>query len=170
MIDRYIVRAKHEWAFVYLDEEYGTFQCQSSYGTYAHIWGHIGKRTLKEFLAGLDFDYFMKKARPGFCVFDYDKTVERMKQRIIDARRNGSSVDKNKARNAWQALEAIEYTNSQDGFLYQVYHTSDLYDVLGSEFYEYAEKEPDGNSRGFWREIWPELLKQFEPQPALAEA
>jgi hypothetical protein len=169
MIERYVIRADHEWAFVYIDEEYGTFQCQSSYGTYAYIWRAIGQRTLKEFLAGLDFDYFMKKARPDFQIFDFDGSVERMKEAIVRCRREGG-CEKVEARAAWEALGEIDYTKSQDAFLYQVYSTSDLHEVLGSDFYELAEKEPDGNSRGFWRKIWPELLKQFSPRPAMAEA
>jgi hypothetical protein len=164
MIERYVVRKDHEWAIFYIDEEMGSFVCQSSYGTYANIWRHIGDRTLKQFLAGLNFDYFMGKARPDYQRFDRDKSVENVKDAIIQCRRRGD-CDRETARHAWDDIEVNDNDNGVR-FCDEVARSDDLLKILGSEYYEYARESADGDSRHFWKVIWPEFVKKIDVRQA----
>ena len=40
----------------------GQIDIQSDFGNYGNTWTAVGDRSLREFLCGLDFDYFMNKA------------------------------------------------------------------------------------------------------------
>lgn len=157
-IERYIVQKGHEWAYIYIDEEVGSFMCQSSYGTYAYIWRSIGTRTLKQFLAELNFDYFMGKAHPGYQCFDAERSVENVKEAIIRCRRE-NDCDAATAREAWNELEYIE-TDNGIRFCDGLCRSDALMKILGGDYYEYARESADGNSRGFWRELWPVFLSQ----------
>jgi len=74
-VECYTIRAENEWAYIYIDEDNGVFTSYSSFGNYAYRWSHIGGRTLKAFLSGLNFDYFMGKTRREYLRFDPEATV-----------------------------------------------------------------------------------------------
>jgi hypothetical protein len=158
-VERFIVRKEHEWAFVYIDEQTGVFACYSSFGTYAYCWTHIGERTLKEFLRGLNFDYFMGKARPGYRRFDAEATVKGIKQSIIEQRRDGY-INKSDARNAWTDAEGLWHDNQHE-FFEQLCSSAPLMKFYDGDYCDIGRETPDGNSRGFWEAIWPEFLKQI---------
>jgi hypothetical protein len=158
-VERYVVRANHEWAIFYIDEKLGAFNCQSTYGTYAYIWRSIGSATLKEFLLDLNFDYFMGKARPGYHTFDFDRSVERLRDTIRSARRYGS-LTKAEARDAWDDIEGLSPDGSHE-FVSYVTHSEPLMRALGGDYYDLCSQSPDGDSKQFWVIIWPEFLKQI---------
>lgn len=158
-VERYVVRAKHEWAIFYIDEKHGAFNCQSTYGTYAYIWRAIGERTLKAFLLDLNFDYFMGKTRPGYRCFDRERSVASIKEHILTYRREGS-IDAITARKAWRDAEDNENENGIR-FADELTYSPALMRVLGSEYYDFARESPDVDSKQFWAVIWPEFRKQI---------
>lgn len=172
-IERYIVRGagphKGEWAFIYLDEEKGVFSAYTSFGTYAYCWSHIGNATLKEFLRGLDCDYFMKKARgQGYMRFDFDATIEGMKAFVADQRRQGS-LTMDEARDAWSDIEAIENRQSVELFVDDVYSSKPICEAYGHDFDGVCCDRLDPQCKGFWEIIWPEFLKQIAPIETMTE-
>lgn len=169
LVERYIIRPKpgFEWAFIYVDETTGVFSCYSSFGTYAYCWTHIGTATLKEFLSGLDFDYFMGKTRQGYRRFDPDATVKGVKEYIIERRRDGS-LDRTDARNAWTDADDL-WQNDSHEFFEALCSSGPLMKLYGGDYYDIARERPDGNSRGFWEKIWPEFLNKIRA-PAEAAA
>lgn len=168
-VERYQIRTKHGWALIYLDEKHGTFLCCSDYGDYNYIWSHRGSQTLKQFVSNLDFEYFMKKTRPGYETFSPKASIKMIKEHIAETRYHGW-MTKDQARDAWNDLERIDHYQHEQLFLQEIAESEDLMRALGSEFYEFAAHEPDGQSRGFWREIWPEFLKQIAPKAELVKA
>jgi hypothetical protein len=159
VVERYIVRAGSEWAYVYLDEANGVFTSYSSFGNYAYQWRSIGSATLKEFLSDLDFGYFMGKTRNGYMRFDLDATIDGIKRTIIEQRRE-CSLTREEARAAWDDLPSVDAT-SADNFFNEFFSSRALMEVYGGDYCDIARERPDGDSRGFWREIWPEFLKQI---------
>lgn len=155
-IRKYVVSAGHEWAVIYIDEREGSFSCQSTFGTYAFIWRAIGDRTLKQFLCGLNFEYFMGKTRPGYMRFDEERSTAWLKDYIIRARREGS-LDKGEARKAFNELEWL----SPDGehmYASSLYDSPGIMHALANDPAGCIQYAADGNSRGFWKIIWPAFL------------
>lgn len=169
IVERYIIRPKpgYEWAFIYVDEKTGVFACYSSFGNYNYCWNHIGTRTLKEFLRGLDFDYFMGKTRSGYRRFDYDATVEGIKHHIIDSRRT-AYLSKEEAREAWKELDDISDENSSDRFFDAFCWSKPLMHVYGGDICDIARERPDPDSRGFWKVIWPTFLEKIAQTEGVA--
>ena len=155
LVERFIIRKNNEWAFIYIDEQTGAFSCYSSFGTYAYCWTHRGSQTLKQFLRGLDFSYFMEKTRPGYRRFDPDATIEGIKRFIIEQRR--TSISREEARSAWNALPGVD-ANTADNVFHEFCSSHALMDVYGGDYYGIARECPDGDSRGFWKVIWPEFI------------
>lgn len=164
-VERYIIRGagnrRGEWAFIYLDEEKGTFSAISSFGNYAHIWSHRGGETLKEFLRDLEFDYFMGKTRGLERErFDFKATIKGMETFVKDQRRQGA-LSKEEARDAWDDIEALEYGDSVDLFVADVYDSDAICTAYGHDFEGVIVNSPDPQCVGFWEAIWPEFLKQL---------
>lgn len=65
----------------------GSISIQSDYGNYAYTWTAIGSASFLSFLIGLNFDYFMGKACPGYRQFAHEKTVDAIKRMIVERRR-----------------------------------------------------------------------------------
>jgi hypothetical protein len=157
-VERFIIRAHHEWAFVYIDETTGVFACYSSFGSYNYCWTHIGTRTLKEFLLDLDFDYFMGKTRGlAYKQFSADATLTGIKEYIIEGRRDGW-ISKEVARTAWE--EAVDLQSSHD-FFGEFCASKVLMGIYGGDYCGVAREALTGNAKGFWEKIWPALLIQL---------
>jgi hypothetical protein len=162
-IERYIVRNRGDWAFIYLDEERGVFTACSSYGDYAYIWSHRGSQSLKEFVRDLDFDYFMDKTRGAESKrFDFYATIKGMREFVADARRQ-RDISKEEAREAWTDLEELEgdHTDSADLFVDRVYASKAIGEAYGYDFEGVICNSANIQCKGFWEMIWPEFLKQL---------
>jgi hypothetical protein len=159
IVERYVIRAGHEWAFIYVDEQTGVFSCYSSHGTYAYCWTHIGTKTLKEFLSRLNFDYFMGKTRRDYRRFDPEATVKSIKEYIIEQRKV-VALDRDEARKAWADAEDL-YQQDQNEFFNELCSSRPLMKVYDGDYCDIACNRPDGDSRGFWQKIWPEFLKKI---------
>lgn len=161
-IERYIVRAKHEWGFFYVDEQTGVFSAYTSFGTYAYCWNHRGVETLKEFLRDLDFDYFMGKTRGRkHLKFDPDKTIKVILRDILDNRRQGA-IDKDHARLLWNVARGLAGFEDERDFLADLDDSPALNDFYSGYFGELFRESPDRSSQSFWNVLWPEFLKQIE--------
>src|ERR1700676_3747316 len=114
-VERYLIRAGNEWAYIYVDEASGVFTSYSSFGNYAYQWRSIGNATLKEFLSDLDFSYFMRKTRNGYLRFDLDATIDGIKRYIIEQRRYGGLTSE-EARSAWNDLPGVDATSADSFF------------------------------------------------------
>jgi hypothetical protein len=109
-----------------LDEASGQVAIQSQYGDYAYCWRSIGSDSLAEFLCSLDLDYFMTKAAAKpWQELDFEATIAALKRGIIDSRRE-MSLEKETARDGWEALERIDEDECRS--------TSQFYAALGREF------------------------------------
>lgn len=159
-VQRYVVRANHEWAIIWIDECKGAFNCQSSYGNYAYIWRSIGNRTLKEFLCGLNFDYFMNKTHPGHHRFDCGKTIAGCRDHIKEARRSGS-IDRATARDAWDYLDDCEDHESGEAFIGDIMRCDSIVDLYAGDYCDICRESPAGDCIQFWNVIWPEFRRQI---------
>lgn len=167
--EKYLVRAGHERAFIFVDEDTGTLAIVSSFGNWGYTWTAYGapERTLKEFLAGLEFDYFFGKVddHNKGREFDAEKTVENAKRVIIEWRRGGG--DRGIARDAWDDLILVQDETDggrQDVFMTRMYESSDLYQVFDGDFSAAQRRHPQ--CEGFWTKIWPVFLEAIKPAPA----
>lgn len=168
VLSKHVIHTGHEWAVIILDETGGGFYCQSSFGTYCHIWANRGRGvTLRQFLRGVRFSYFMGKTRPGYEKFDLEKSVRDIKNDLKRFRKEGE-CDWQELRAAWDEINDIaEYADSQNSTLFveSLYGADALTKVVGTdELYVYARTSPDGDSMRFWERIWPEFLKKIEPR------
>jgi len=158
------------WADITLREWKGggTFDCQSDYGNYANTWTAIGSRTFKQFLCGLDMDYFLKKTRPrDYRIFDAEKTCKQIKENIIESRKN-NDLSKEDARTCWEEIDDIENEDPNDttGFWYLLEKTrlvELIYDwdpsaVPSATTYNY-------DCIAFWERVWPHITKYWEENP-----
>ena len=158
------------WADITLREWKGggSFQCQSDYGDYAHIWGSIGKRTFKEFLCKLDKDYFLKKTRPrDYMVFDNEGTCNNLKEEIIRARREGE-LTKETARECWVDVEEMEAhaCHREDDFWYH-FNSMEIYEKLyfGDVYTIPTHHIYNPECDAFWENVWPHITEYWKNNP-----
>ncbi|OAN53856.1 hypothetical protein A6A04_13265 [Paramagnetospirillum marisnigri] len=156
------VRSGHEWALIALDDHTGLVAIQSSYGAFNHIWPPQHRsQPLGEFIATLDFDYFMTKTRGTAArEFDFDGTVANIRGWIKRARRE-RGISKDVARDAISALDAIDHTTSSDYFATQICDDADLMQALGSEWYEAFRTRYTPECEWFWKTIWADFRWQL---------
>lgn len=111
-----------------MDEATGLFMAESPYGTFSYYWSPANRgENLYQFIAGLDFDYFMgKAAKQDYRELDIERTLAGYRRDVIQERRQWSSLTKEQAREVWDALRALEAENplSRDGFMHY-WHQND---------------------------------------------
>lgn len=158
------------WADITLREwpEGGSFQCQSDYGDYAHIWTSIGDRTFKEFLCGLDKDYFLKKTRSqDYLVFDSERTCKQLREEIIRMRREGD-ITKEVARQCWEDVESVDsnFGDNVRDFCHGLEHThipEVLYDWDYCSIPILNSYHP--SCTAFWERVWPHIVAYWREHP-----
>lgn len=161
--EHYVVRAEGmEWADIVISEKLGLFCAYSTFGNYVYRWTSIGSRTLKQFLAGLDRDYFMEKTRGrAWKEFDLDATIADIKRHVLELRRAGD-LTADQARAAWEDIGDLDDGPVSDGmFMERVYRSTALWAVYGGDFYDLTIETPKLECAGFWRVIWPAFLEQI---------
>ena len=138
-----------------LDERTGQIMIDGSYGTFAYSWSTSGRAgtSLHAFLHSLDFDYFMKKAsKTPHRDHDMPKTLLRMREDVLDARRH-DSITKEQARAVWNAVHDLDETMSESEFIAAFQSDNDLYEYWCDGGPPMATKE-NGAMRAFWDEVW----------------
>ncbi len=145
------------WADITIEEwdEGGSFKCISDFGNFVYAWTSIGDRCLRKFLMGLNFDYFMRKTRGKFEEFAFKETIKNMLNDVITMRREERSLTEETARQLWNQIKALEYTDNEDHFF------MGLGDFILKELYDHDHQciaiaeEPSGECKQFWDIIWP---------------
>ncbi len=154
------------WADITLREWEGggSFQCQSDFGNFAHVWGSIGPRTLREFLCELDKDYFLKKTRSeDYRRFSVEKSCQQLRKDIIEARRC-KDLTKRDARLCWEEVDEIEdRVDSLDDYMHRIYNCSEIIDELYcGDYYGIPDcSEYDLMCDLFWERVWPHITKYW---------
>ncbi len=162
MVDLYTIRTATGWdgAQIVIDEQSGLFMAHGSFGTYAYCWTHIGAQTLKQFLTGLDFGYFMEKTfGRGYRIFDADETTKSLRSEI-KRRRRDDDLTKQQARDAWVDLDLYlgESSDHEHAYITEMCRSEALMRVAGDEYYDVGVLVDNPSCRGFWNEIWPLFL------------
>lgn len=157
------VRHKGEWADIMViagqsdpaifgrDTGYVKVNINSSYGGWAYSWPSIGPGHWSFFLNDLDIDYCLNKlmGHRELYEFDHDKTIRTMKSYILE-RRQQDDIGCREARNAWNYLDEIYWTEDQREFLDQVYHIP----VFSDDYWEWPRYSINPTARGFWDRVW----------------
>lgn len=161
----------------------GTIQISGYFGPWAYTWTHVGEGSFIDFLGELNFEYAMNKlvGRQDLYEFDLDRTLERVKSRIIELR-VVNDLQREQAREYWDELENIEPTTEREFFdaLNDIYWCDgyESFVSLFSALYDDDISEvpvltsPKGNMVYFWENLWPiilvELRKALESQEIAA--
>lgn len=142
----------------------GQIDVQSDFGSYAYSWGAIGDLTLREFLCGLSFDYFMNKAAPkGYRVFDEDASVRRIKGDIFDHLRVGC-IDRVTAHEWRDDLDHMGQTGNEHLFAERLMEQEwfrNLYDDYPS-----LVMRDCSQARAFWDGPWHGLCAYWRREVA----
>jgi hypothetical protein len=140
----------------------GSIDAQTDYGNYAYIWASIGDDDIREFLARLDYSYFMGKAHHtrGYRT-DWEKTADEYKRLAMEKRRRGG-LDADDAREIFDALEAID---RDEGFFWQAREYPALYRLI-SDHDGMKQTERDAQCNGFWTVIWPRICEVWKEELA----
>ena len=184
MMERYNIRLKGgdhwrcAWAIISISND-GVFNAQTDCGNFSYRWGSFGD-CFKSFLIDIcskDTDYLYRKIsdpdREGRI--DMEKTVENMKRRVIQRRREygihflREELTPNEARDLWDSLEDIESHGevSNDAFASIFYHelpSEGRRKVFADEFWydDLLVTTPDRQAKTFCEVVAPifaEILK-----------
>lgn len=145
-----------------LNETTGDVVVVGGYGTFAYCWTeHMrGSRNLHQFLSGISFDSFMRKAatRP-YMVADIDATITAMKRELLAERRAGD-LEKAEAKEIWDAIETcLDAGQTREEFLREMYDDRILYERYFDGEPHIIEREHDGMRR-FWDEVWSAFKRE----------
>lgn len=167
----YKARNSRTWAVATICEwpNGGRLDIQSDEGNFAFAWNSIGKTTLREFLMGLEYDYFMIKTHAGKGRrFSFEATINRILRDILDDRR-ACSLDKEEARERWDDVSGMEYAYSEDAFCHSFLEFDWAYSYC--DFGSPAVQVDDPACRRFWSGPWVALKDQWrqELMPLTAE-
>jgi hypothetical protein len=139
------------WGIFILDST-GMFAAVTDYGNYAYMWDHYGKRDFREFVAGLAKSPYYILEKIAIKEYSGDKTIKRIKEDILDCRRDGS-YSKEFARKEWDLIKDI----------------GDMDNVYG--FKEWYDRTHIQDTAEFYGEDWKPCAKAFATKlmPRLAE-
>lgn len=147
------------WAIVTIREwdGGGSLDVQSDSGNYSYLWSSIGSESLRKFLCGLQFDYFMGKTRgKHYEEFDAEATQKAILEDIIRSRRNGNIYSK-VAKRLWDDVLSMDVSYPESNFLEALFYEEEL--VV--EIYDHSRcdipwmKKPTMECLNFWEHIWP---------------
>lgn len=164
-------RLRHKTGFYWADitirewTDGGAIDVQSDYGGYSYVWRAIGTPTFREFLIGLDFSYFMEKARgPSYKEFDVDQTITNIRRNIIESRRTGHLMYE-EARAFWDALDEIEPIN-EHLFSHGLYHHHlDIVPILYGSFEDVPiARRETADCRQFWDGPWKAICDHWRQE------
>lgn len=141
------------WGSFMLDST-GMFAAVTDYGNYAYRWSHFGQRDFREFLAKASgsHEYILEKVAPSHGKEYQGKETEKaIKERILEARRNGW-LTQEEAKYEWWLLEQVDLTY-KDGF-HEWWLETKLPDAA-----EYAVYDFTATEKAFAYELMPRLAE-----------
>lgn len=141
-----------------MDESSGLFMAETPWGTFSYYWPPAYRGcNLFQFLASLDFDYFMgKAAKQPSREIDATETVRRYRAELIQHRRRYMELDKQTTRELWDLLGSLEDNRSRDEFL-NAWAGSPL-DRWISVFDASVCERDTAAARAFWDGPWRQLI------------
>lgn len=167
-MDCYRIRAKGEWATICVTEwrssQYygGEILIHSSFGSWANSWSACANR-FKSFLCGCDFDYvFTKFMGHELRKHDGEASLKQLHRSLIERRKHGG-LDRDDARELWDALEDNRSEledrdiHSWVETLSRISQDSDSREIRSflEEPWTLATTSYDCSATGFWRDLWP---------------
>lgn len=186
----YRVRNNGEWAAFVIREwrtapdpmcggisrECGEILIHSSFGAWAHQWGHLG-RPFRQWLLTAEFGYvFTKFMGNELERFDGEASVRAVFERIVHYRRE-NLLTKDQAREAWNEMRYFasqaESCESYFGEAMRLVSIQIDDDHPMADYFSDPMEWPrmtrdDHQAVGFWRELWPHFINYLrnEIQPA----
>lgn len=154
----------------------GEIAIVSSFGVWGHAWTACAV-PFKEFLVGASFDYlFTKFMGLDLHRHDGDGTLRHFMRDIAERRRQGS-LDRDEAREVWNAVveERHEIAAGQTSCGYALMRIADEIGARHPMHDHFADPcawpnitKPDSQAAWFWRELWPSFVEALkaEIQPA----
>lgn len=153
------------WAICTVNDATGELLVCSDWGNAAHRWStdpkSLGHATLTDFIGTrADVDYLARKlTSPRSSSFSWDATVAAFKREIVADRRR-LDITHDKARDAWDALEAMEHHGDGDqASVLFIEHLPDEVKDLFEEPWELMQTEPTREFRALVDFILPALVK-----------
>lgn len=144
----------------------GEIMILSTFGNFAYHWSHCGV-PFKQSLQKMDFSYFMNKAHgPNYRIYDGPGTFQYLLTRVFNLRREGQ-LTKQEARDLYIAFKASrdEAETSLNDFVRVVLEETEILPAKKQRYfeepYEYEVQRQDPQLLGFWKEIWPEFVKEL---------
>lgn len=159
------------WATIMIEESSGLLAIQSEYGHFSHYWGTAGRvkgNTFKQELLRFGIDYVQNKLSYNDNLgrwFNFDKTIDRIKQDIIESRKE-HGITSEEARLYWNEMLEIEDCDTTDEFGHQIFAKDDLCGKFYCNDYHAIPTivEDHPRLRKFMEEIYPifkaELTKE----------
>lgn len=147
--------------------EIGEILVHSSYGSWAYQWGHLGQ-PFKEWLATMNDKHYVagKFLGTNAYVFDGEKTLQGLRESILEARRAGD-LPKSDARTIWDYVEenSVEMESSEDRFVDKMYdcmREADWQDLDRQS--KYPATAPSRDARHFLEEPWERIQRGLNRQ------
>lgn len=100
------------WAIIAIAESGGVFMTVGDFGNYGYTWPCHGRPTFKHFLVEIDRNYLCGKL--GRRDYFLPKETKREWRREVLTCRRRLGISKETARQAWDAIEAMEFTNPDE--------------------------------------------------------
>lgn len=94
------------WLADILIREDGFFSTVSDWGNYAYWWRGFGEGDFRRFLITLNGEYVAEKLESGHSYYNPEKTLRRVKERLLRERREGG-LAKEEARREWTLLASL---------------------------------------------------------------
>ena len=104
------------WAIVFIDDATGCFTALSDWGNVGYRWPEGGlSGDFRAFLLDCDDGYLTSKLGQNRKEYDAERTLEAVKEAILDDRKDGS-LDKFAARREWERLDDFDNLYSEHDF------------------------------------------------------
>lgn len=166
----YRMRHNSEWATVIIDGYHlpqqdrhgGELMIHSSYGTFAHHWGHAGEE-FRKFLIGLSKDYLLGKLVPQKDLYEYDNvgSLRALRQHILEHRHQGYFTKK-WARKVWDASCDLDSFLTSREFIAACEADEDLRKL--NEPWDFCRTKQCTRYDHFWNEIWVPFVNQLKEE------
>lgn len=169
-ITYYDIRVAGEWAEFFVRESShdkpdgtrrhtATWCCHSSFGVFGHHWYDMGQ-PFAVFIRDTEPDYVLSKIARR--VASAEKAIAGVRSSILDSRR-GQVVTREAARDAWDAVAAIEAEGHSGEVTCSLLYESSEIDHCEIEWSDLTTMEWDDQAMQFMRKLWPAFVAKFTP-------
>lgn len=174
-----VVRAGHEWGEFFVHEEpierrsdgqgfnaSASWTCNSSFGTYGHYWGSMG-RPFGEFIKDIGDDYLLGKIATK--VYDADKLLDSVLYNL-NSRLDEGSGDKKLLRAAIKEAKKLHAECEFDAALPMLFYESVPLSKVRIEWCDMTTQIYPQQAVMFVKKLWPLFVAEFNKTPEPANA